>query len=206
MALTSYDLSRVRPVVDESSLERTPGAQIDWADITAGSDGMKRVIQGTVMSRKASGKLTPRSTSITLTSVVVASNVATATKTNHGYSVGDQVYIAGSNLSYANGLKTVASVPDANTFTYAASGANATATGTITSNYSATHILETNATDSNNAEALTGYSALLGGVLYENLLPDATGSPKTLPPQYKTELTAAGCTFKFHQYADSRAS
>ena len=94
-----------------------------------------RVIQGTVMSRKASGKLTPRSTSITLTSVVVASNVATATKTNHGYSVGDQVYVAGSNLSYANGLKTVASVPDANTFTYAATGSNATATGTITGTY-----------------------------------------------------------------------
>jgi hypothetical protein len=44
------------------------------------------------------------------------------------------------------------------------------------------------------------------GGLYENLLPDATGTPKVLPAQYKTELTAAGCTFKFHQYADSRAS
>ena len=44
MALTSYDLSRARPVVDESSLERSPGAQIDWADITAGADGVKRVL------------------------------------------------------------------------------------------------------------------------------------------------------------------
>jgi hypothetical protein len=206
MALTSYSLSRVRAVVDESSLERVMGAQIDWASITADADGAKRVKAGTVVSRKADGKVQPRSFTLTLTSVVVASNVATATKVAHGYSVGEQIYISGANLAYVNGLKTIASVPTADTFTFTATGADATATGTIVASRVATEILETDATDLNTAEAYTGYGSLVGGVLYENLLPDASGTPKVLPSQYKTELVNAGCTFKFRQFADTRAS
>jgi hypothetical protein len=206
MALTSYSLSRVRAVVDESSLERLPGAQIDWASITADADGAKRVKAGTVVSRKTDGKVQPRSFTLTLTSVVVATNVATATKVAHGYSVGEQIFISGANLAYVNGLKTIASVPTADTFTFEATGANATATGTIVASRVATEILETDATDLNMAESYTGYGSLVAGVLYENLLPDATGTPKVLPTQYKTELVNAGCTFKFHQYADTRAS
>lgn len=202
----SYNLTRVRAVVDESSLERTPGGQINWAVLTAESDGAKRAKGGLVVSRRADGQLEPRSYSQTLTSVVVSSNVATATKTAHGYSVGEQVYISGSNLAYANGVKTIASVPTADTFTYDATGSNATATGTIIASRVATEILETDATDKNLSEALSGYGTLVGGVLYENLLPDATGTPKVLPAQYKTELINAGCTFKFRQYADDRAS
>ena len=206
MALTSYSLSRVRAVVDESSLERVMGAQIDWASITADADGAKRVKAGTVVSRKADGMVQPRSFTLTLTSVVVASNVATATKNGHGYSVGEQLFISGANLSYVNGLKTIASVPDANTFTFDATGANATATGTIVASRVATEILETDATDTNLAESYTGYGSLVGGVLYENLLPDAAGTPKVLPTQYKTELKNANASFKFVQYADTRAS
>lgn len=206
MALTTSYLSRVRPVVDESSLERTPGAQIDWSVITADSDGAKRLKAGTIVSRMASGKVQPRSYTLTLTSVVVASNVATATKASHGYSVGEQLYISGASLSYANGLITIVSVPDADTFTYAAVGSNATATGTIVASRVATEILETDATDLNYSESYSGYSTLLAGVLYESLLPNATGTPKVLPSQYKTELKNAGCTFKFVQYADTRAS
>lgn len=206
MALTNYTLGRIRAVVDESSLERLSGAQIDWASITADADGAKRVKAGTVVSRKADGKVQPRSYTQTLTSVVVASNVATATKAAHGYSVGEQVFIAGANLAYVNGLKTVATVADANTFTFEATGANATATGTIVVSRVATEILETDATDLNLAESYSGYGSLVGGVLFVNLLPDATGTPKVLPAQYVTELKNANCTFKFVQFADSRAS
>jgi hypothetical protein len=206
MPLTSYSFSRARAIVDESSLERNPGAQIDWSVITADADGAKRVKAGTVVSRMASGKVQPRSYALTLTSVSVTSNVATATKTGHGFSVGEQIYVSGANLSYVNGLVTIATVPDANTFTYAATGANATATGTIVASRVATEILETDATDQNLAESYSGYGSLIGGVLYVNLLPDATGTPKVLPAQYVTELKNANCTFKFVQYADTRAS
>jgi hypothetical protein len=205
MPLTNYTMSRARAIVDESSLERLPGAQIDWASVTAAGDGTKSLKAGTVISRKADGQFQPRSYSQTIT-VVVASNVATATKVAHGLSVGETVFISGANLSYVNGLKVVATVPTADTFTFEATGANATATGTILASRAATAILETDAHQSNLAEALSGYGALVGGVLYENLLPDATGTPKVLPAQYKTELKNADGSFKFVQYQDTRAS
>jgi hypothetical protein len=207
MGLTTYALSRVRGVADESSLERAGGHQIDWTAITADADGEKRVTGLTVMGRRASGLLVPRAIAKTLTSVVVASNVATATLVAHGYAVGDKLYISGGSLAYANGLVTVASVPTADTFTYVATGANATATGTITANFQAVGLLETNAAQNAGSHALTGYSLLVGGVFYENLCPDAAGSPKVIPAQYKTELVASGCSIKFAPaYADSRAS
>lgn len=65
-------------------------------------------------------------------------------------------------------------------------------------------ILLTSATQGNPAEALTGYGILVGGVLYENLLPDASGSPATLATAIKTELNNAGVGFMFEQYGDSR--
>lgn len=205
MGLNTYNLSRNRFVVDESSLERLPGVQIDWTTVTAGVDGQKRLQPGTVLSRQASGKAQPRAYKLTLTNVAVASNVATATKTNHGFVEGEQIFIEGADLAYVNGLKTIATVPDADTFTFTATGSNATASGTITAARVATEILETEANENQSVAALSGYGTLVGGVLFENLLPDATSSPKKLPAQYKEELKSAGCTFKFHQYADSRA-
>lgn len=70
-----------------------------------------------------------------VTSVVVASNVATATCTSHGFVAvqGKYVEIAGATPSGLNGIKIVTSVANANTFTYAAPGiSDQTATGTIT--------------------------------------------------------------------------
>jgi hypothetical protein len=148
----------------------------------------------------------PRSYSVTLTDVDVASNVATATLEDHGFSVGEQIYVSGAAAAYVNGVKTIASVPDADTFTFTATGSDASnVAGTIIASRVATEILETDATDLNTAEAYTGYGALVGGVLFENLLPNATGTPKVLPTQYKSELVSAGCTFKFRQFADTRA-
>jgi hypothetical protein len=206
MSLTTYNLTRARGVVDESSLERLGGHQVAFDLLTAGSDGAKNVVALRVVGKRADGKIVPCSVSQTLTAVVVSANVATVTKVAHGYVVGDKITIAGANLAYANGAVTVATVADADTFTYAAAGANATATGTITARFTAQAIIETSANDKNLAEALTGYSVIVGGVLYENLLPDAAGTPKVLPAAYKSELVSAGCTFKYIAYADTRAS
>ena len=204
MGLTTTNLTRLRPYADESSLERIGGHQINWAAVTA-VNGVKQLKAGTVVGKKA-GKAQPCATSVTLTSVVVATNVATATLVGHGFAAGDVILVAGANLAYANGLKTIATVPDADTFTYAAVGSDATATGTITARVAAQAILETDANESAVVEALSGYSLLVGGVVFENLLPDATGGPPTaLPAAYKTELTTAGATFKYTLYADSRS-
>ena len=94
----------------------------------------------------------------------------------------------------------------ADTFTYVATGSNATATGTITASFQAVGMLETNAAQNAASHALSGYSLLVGGVFYENLCPDAAGDPKVIPAQYKSELVANGCSIKFaFPYADSRA-
>ena len=111
MPLVTTSLTKPRFVVDESSIERLGGALIDWASVTnLDADGKKYVPAGTVVSRKPDGSLQPRSFSQSITSVSVTSNVATATKVAHGYQVGEQVFISGGSLAYANGLVTVATV------------------------------------------------------------------------------------------------
>lgn len=205
---TTARVSKPAFVVDPASLVLSSGRQWSWADVPdsyKNSLGNKFIPGGTVYSEKADGQMVPRAAATTLTSVVVASNVATATKAAHGLSVGDVVYIAGSNLSYVNGQKTVATVPTADTFTYAAVGADATATGTITSNRVAKGITATNATENSKSDSASGYGTIVGGNLYENLLPEATGTPKVLDAQVKTELNAAGTGFAFEQYQDTRA-
>jgi hypothetical protein len=196
-------------VVDPHSIILNSGRQVDWANVPdsfKNSAGDKELPAFKAMSETAAGLLVPRSATTTLTSVVVASNVATATKTGHGFSVGEVVRIAGSNLSYANGLKTIATVPDADTFTFEATGSNATATGTITAVRRATMLLATPAFENNKSDAMTGYGCIIGGGLYENMLPDASGTPKVLSDDIKDELNATGTGFYFEQYGDTRAS
>lgn len=71
----------------------------------------------------------------------------------------------------------------------------------------ATCVLETNAIEDEPSAAASGHGVMVGGVVFQNLMPDATGGPpKVLPAAMKTELAAAGCTFKYETYEDSRAS
>lgn len=65
-------------------------------------------------------------------------------------------------------------------------------------------IIETNAVQDETFAALSGYGVLIGGHFYENLLPDATGTPKTLAATVKTELNANGFAFSFEPYGDNR--
>lgn len=56
--------------------------------------------------------------------IAVASAVATVTKSSHGYAVGDKVLISGCSDTNLNKLATILTVPNANSFTYAAAGAS----------------------------------------------------------------------------------
>ncbi len=59
--------------------------------------------------------------------------VATVTQTTHGLSVGDEVVIAGADQVDYDGVQTIATVPTANTYTYALDSTPVSpATGTIT--------------------------------------------------------------------------
>ena len=65
-------------------------------------------------------------------------------------------------------------------------------------------ILATDAVEGSEQHSLTGYGMLIGGAVYEALLPQSTGSPRTLDSAIKTELNAAGTGFAFIKYADQR--
>ena len=68
-----------------------------------------------------------------LTSITRSGYTATVTQTSHGFAVGDEAYIDGADQIGYNGLQTVQTVPDANTFTYTLDSRPATpATGTLT--------------------------------------------------------------------------
>jgi hypothetical protein len=214
MGRTTTNTTRPAFVADPGSIDRNTGRQVDWTNVPTtfkNADGNKVILAGTVMSGEVNsdgigdaGKMVPRSATTTVT-VAVSSNVATATATAHPFKVGDTVYITGANLAYVNGEKTVASVPTANTFTFAAVGADASATGTITTAWRVCGILETNATENSMTDSLSGYGVIVGGVLFQNLLPDSTGTPKVLPAQYKTELDELGPGFYWSTYQDSRS-
>lgn len=47
-------------VVDENSLVRTQGRQIDWSGVTAGADGVKRLPAGKAMYETGTGQLAVR--------------------------------------------------------------------------------------------------------------------------------------------------
>ena len=79
--------------------------------------------------------------SVTLTSLAVSSHVATATKANHGFAaltdgtirVYPVIRISGATPAELNGDWRLASIPDADTFTFATPGiSDQTASGTIT--------------------------------------------------------------------------
>jgi hypothetical protein len=70
----------------------------------------------------------------------------------------------------------------------------------------ATGILKTTAIEDDPSAASSGYGVFIGGGVYEALLPQASGSPRTIAQGIKDELVDAGCTFKFLKYADNTAS
>jgi hypothetical protein len=141
MGFTTTKLTQAGFVADHTSVERSTGRQIDWANVSASyidaTSGKKVIPAGTRMGELlGSGKISPR---------VVTTNPAVG-------------------------------------------------------------ILETNAIEGDRAAALTGYGMMIGGVLYEGLLPGATGSPRRIPSAERTELDTAGCTFKWETYEDNRVA
>ena len=92
-------------------------------------DGAAIYLDGQPLASLRMPTLAPRA----VTSITSSNGVATVTMTSHGFRVGELVRIAGANQPEYNGVFTVASRPDSNTFTYNISGTPASpATGTIT--------------------------------------------------------------------------
>lgn len=201
-------------MVDHSSIERSSGRQIDWALVP------DRYRTGAVVATVGAAGAAIGATSVP----VAALTGAIPSGTTLDFGGAKFARLTAAAASGATTL-TVAALPTAlvsgDTATYAPPGSKktmlaGTAVGTllgagkmvprvVTTN-PAVGFTETNATEDDPQDALSGYGMIVGGVVYENLLPDATGGPPaTLPSAIKTELTNAGCTFKFEPYGDSRA-
>jgi len=54
----------------------------------------------------------------TISSITIASSTVTCTVTSHDYAVSDKVFVSGADQDVYNGIQTILSVADDNTFTY----------------------------------------------------------------------------------------
>jgi len=64
-------------------------------------------------------------------------------------------------------------------------------------------LLATFADEFSETDAVSGYGVIKSGAIYENLLPEASGSPKVSPAGYVTEALAHGGFWMMEQYADN---
>ena len=70
----------------------------------------------------------------------------------------------------------------------------------------AKYLLATFANEESPTDAATGYGVIAAASVYENLLPEASGSPKVSPSGYVTEARANGGYWMMSQYSDNTNS
>lgn len=216
MTITTSQFSRPAFIVDHQSVDRDNGHQIDWANV---SEDYRETKGGTVT-------LTANAAVDATTLAVVALTFAIPAGTLLWF--GEAKEFARVTASAAVGATslTVEAIPTAvengDSFTVSGSGLKTIVAGTVmgvvsagspvvskmyprvvTSN-PADGLLATTAVEGNKVAAYSGYGLIVGGVVYESLLPDAVGG--ILPSAMKTELAANTKGFLFRAYADSRAT
>lgn len=208
-------------VVDHSSVARSGGRQPDW-DAVGESH---RLVPGQIV--KMNGAVIADATPLTVDPVAFA--IPAGMMLYFG-ELGEQVRVSADVAAGAVAIPVDAAhaaIEDNDEAVIRGSGVKRIRAGTVLAElpsgkvipradvdivadptHTAAGIAETEMEEGNRNDALTGYGMLIGGALYENLLPEATGTPKVLPALFKTELAAAAGVlgFAFHQYGDSRAS
>lgn len=213
MPRTTSTISRIPFVVDPVSLDRNSGRQIDWANVADSTrPGAFTVTVGT-------GGAALAATTVPVTALPGAlPNGVTLDFGGAKFARLTAAAAAGATSLTVAALPTALVAGDVAVYTGAATGTKRLVAGTVVGSLlgagkvsprvattnPAIGILETTATEDDSFAALTGYGVLVGGVFYENLLPDATGNPATLAAAVKTELTNAGTGFAFEAYSDTR--
>ena len=206
---TEQDISMPPFVVDRASTVRDTGRQIDWDLLTpryrrgaqmvklaaaAAADATEVTVdpiekplrKGDVIQFGADEYITLTEAAAAGDTTLAVEAVTTALEDNdEGWVGGDGGYFipAGTVMDLlANGKIVPAAL----------------GTGSVT----AFGLLISNAEEDSRTDALTGYGVFRGGIFYENLLPEATGSPKVIDSTQKTELLARGGMWQFDQYSD----
>lgn len=213
MPYITKNASRAPFVADWHSVTRLgTGAQIDWAAIpdtyrlgavvvtvgTGGAAGGATTVPVTALAAAL-----PQGTTLSFGGAKFArlSAAAASGETSLAVDALPTALVAGDTATYhTGGSKFLPAGTEVGTL----AGNGKLRLRVVTTN-PAIGLLETNAEEDSANHAASGYGVITGGVIYENLLPGATGSPRTLAAAVKTELNANGTGFAFQQYADSRA-
>lgn len=205
MGYTSHSIARPGFIADHNSISRV-SRQVDFdrvPDSFKNADGNKQVKGSIIVAELGSGKVIPRSsTKGSITNLTETGETATATEADHGREVGDEITITGSAEAGYNGTWTIASVPDADSYTFDVGATVADDGGGATVVTAAVGILEATALENSKNAALSGQSMLIEGAVYTELLEDSGDADFET---YKTELKAAG-SWWFEKYSDSRSS
>ena len=217
---TTHYLTRLPFVVDPHSIVRDDGRQIYWDQIPPDTYATSTAVTATVGAAGAAQGATsipvaalsgPIPSGVTL-KFTGADEFATLTApaatgaTSLTVAALVNALESGDAATYRTGYGGRV-IPAGTVMSEITSGANAgkLIPRAITTE-TATCILETAAEEDSTSDALSGYGVIIGGALYENMLPEASGTPKVLNSTHKGELQTAGVGtgFAFRQYADDR--
>lgn len=217
---TSSFLSTWPWIVDPHAVTRDDGRQIDWTYLSttsyASATGTVSVVVGAAGAAAAATSVPVAALTAAIPSGTVLnfgtnkfatlSAPAAAGATTLTTLAIPTALVSGDTATYRSGVGTLvikagtvmAELTTGKIIPRAVSGA-----------VTATCILATDAEQNNLNASLSGYGVILGGVIYENNLPEATGGPpKVITTGWKTELQTAGVGtgFAFRQYGDTRVS
>lgn len=212
MPRTNHNVSAARFIAGEASIVRNDGRQIDWANVGQ----QYRATPGQVVEVGAGGAIAgATSVPVVALAIALASGVtldfggAKFARTTAAAAAGaTSIAVAALPTALVAGDKaTVAGVGakklKAGTVVGELLGTGKISPRVVTTN-PATGILETDAVEDDTSAAISGYGVIIGGAVYEALLPEASGSPRVLASAVKTELNAAGTGFAFLAYSDAR--
>lgn len=220
--MTRQTFFAVKPpfVVDANSVVRNSGRQIDWANVpdkyrmgavavtlTAAANAAATALVFTALTGEIpAGSLLyfGEASEFARLAAKAAAGTTTVTVDALGTTIesGDVAYYGGTGAKSIPAGKVMVELTSGKLATRSDRPGSETAVG----------LLATNAFENSPSDALSGYGVIIGGVIYENLLPDATAGATTgsLTTAYKTEMmgstsSPASTGFVFEQYADNRS-
>lgn len=196
-------------VADWESIDRNTGRQIDWSLVP---DSYRAGTRNTITAPAGAAAA---ATSITVTATLVAMPTGTILNFTGAGETAELSAPAAIGATALTVLALDAAIESGDTAVFVVSQSNdkVIPAGTVMCQIAATGkivprlnqpgsepaigLLISTATENSKSDALSGYGVIVGGVIYETLLPEViTG--------YKTELETNGTSWVWAVYADSR--
>lgn len=196
-------------VADWNSIDRNTGRQVDWSEVP---DSYRAGVSYTITATEVAAAA---AVEITVAALPVALPVGTLLNFLGAGEVAELSAPAAVGATTLTVLALDAAIEDNDTATYTVSqsGDKVIKAGTAMSQLTngkivprvvstgagaigAIGLLETAAQENSKTDSLSGYGVIVGGVIYETLLPEVITS-------YKTELETNGMSWVWAVYADS---